>query len=254
MSLLSITDLSAGYGKLHVLHAVSLDVQGGQFIGLIGPNGSGKSTLIKSVFGLTDIFAGDIRFDGARLVGLPTETISQHGLAYVPQTRNVFTSLTVRENLQLARSMRQSGENDAARDLREACELFPILDERQSQRAARLSGGERQMLAIAIAWLAGPRLMLLDEPSAGLSPLMVTEVFRMLRQVCERGVTLVVVEQNARSLLRFCDYGYVLREGQIVFQGTAAAILSDEETAKSYLGIGARGRGNAAHTSDRELP
>ena len=236
MSLLTIDHLTAGYGKLEVIHELSLAVEAGQFIGLIGPNGSGKSTLVKSVFGLTNVFGGRISFRDSLLNDAPTETISAYGLAYVPQTQNVFTSLTVHENLSLAaRGLKRDQVDDA---LAQVFELFPILRERRSQRGGQLSGGERQMLAIAMAWFPRPELMLLDEPSAGLSPLLVTEIFRQLRQVCERGVTLVVVEQNARSLLRSCDYGYVLREGRIVFHGPSAAILADEETAKSYLGVG----------------
>jgi branched-chain amino acid transport system ATP-binding protein len=144
--------------------------------------------------------------------------------------------MTIRENLLLAG--RHLKHDQLEQNLATVFETFPILRTRQSQRAGQLSGGERQMLAISIAFLPRPRLMLLDEPSAALAPLLVTEIFRQLRQLCERGITLVVVEQNARSLLRWCDFGYVLREGQIVFQGTASAILADEETAKSYLGVG----------------
>jgi branched-chain amino acid transport system ATP-binding protein len=236
MSLLSIDHLSAGYGKLVVLHEVSVTVESGQFVALIGPNGSGKSTLIKSVFGLTDIFGGAIVFDGVPLIGLSTEVISRRGLAYVPQTHNVFTSMTLRENLQLA--VRHLDRAAASSALEQVFAMFPILSAREPQRAGQLSGGERQMLAIAMAWLPRPRLMMLDEPSAGLAPLVVTEIFKQLRKLCAAGTTLVVVEQNARSVLRVSDYGYVMREGQIVFQGTASAILSDEETAKNYLGVG----------------
>jgi branched-chain amino acid transport system ATP-binding protein len=238
MSLLVVDRLSAGYGKLVVLHGASLDVDPGQFIALIGPNGSGKSTFIKSVFGLTDIFGGTIIFDKTPLVGLPAEAISRLGLAYVPQSRNVFTTMTIRENLQLA--ARRLTRVDAERALDDVFSLFAILRERAQQHAGQLSGGERQMLAIALAWLARPRLMLLDEPSAGLAPLLVTEIFRQLRGLCERGVTLVVVEQNARSVLRVCDYGYVMREGQIAFQGKSSDLLADEETAKNYLGVAPR--------------
>lgn len=208
----------------------------GQFVGIFGPNGSGKSTLIKTVYGLTAVFGGTITLDGVSLKGIPAEKIGSYGVAYVPQNRNVFTTMTIRENLLLAGRHLKHDQFD--RTLSEIFEMFPILRERQAQRAGQLSGGERQMLAISIAFLPRPRLMLLDEPSAALSPLLVKEIFRQLRGLCDRGVTLVVVEQNARSLLRWCDYGYVLREGQIAFQGTAADILADEETAKSYLGIG----------------
>jgi branched-chain amino acid transport system ATP-binding protein len=238
VSLLTIDQLSAGYGKLVVVHEVSLAVERRQFVAILGPNGSGKSTLIKSVFGMTTVFGGAILMDGTPLLGLPTESISRYGIAYVPQTQNVFTSMTVRENLLLA--TRKAWKQDVQQALDAAFEMFPILEERQKQRAGRLSGGERQMLAIAIGWLSRPRLMLLDEPSAGLAPLLVTEIFRLLRQLCTDGITLVVVEQNARSVLRWCDYAWVLREGRIAFQGTADAILADEETVKSYLGVRAR--------------
>lgn len=236
MSLLKIENLTAGYGKLEVLHGVSLTVEPGQFIAILGPNGSGKSTLVKSVFGLTRIFGGTIFLEKTALVGLPTEKIGGFGLAYIPQRENVFTSMTIHDNLLLA--VRKLKQHATQQSLSEVYQLFPILEQRQKQRAGRLSGGERQMLAIALGWLSRPRLMLLDEPSAGLSPLFVKEIFRVLRQLCENGLTLVVVEQNARSILRWCDYAYVLREGQIAFQGTSADILADEETVKGYLGVG----------------
>jgi branched-chain amino acid transport system ATP-binding protein len=236
VSLLTINDLTAGYGKLEVLHGVSLTVEPGQFIAILGPNGSGKSTLVKSVFGLTRIFGGSIFFDKTSLLGLPTEKIGGYGLAYIPQRENVFTSMTIHDNLLLA--VRNLNQPAAQQSLSQIYQLFPILEQRQKQRAGRLSGGERQMLAIALGWLARPRLMLLDEPSAGLSPLFVKEIFRVLRQLCENGLTLAVVEQNARSILRWCDYAYILREGQIAFQGASADILADEETVKSYLGVG----------------
>jgi len=233
---LTFEKLSAGYGKLQILHEVSFSVEPGQFIGIFGPNGSGKSTLIKSVFGLTKVFGGTVTFDGFALTDLPTEKIGALGIAYVPQTRNIFTGMSIRENLLLAG--RQLEREKLNQTLQSIFEMFPVLRARQPQRTASLSGGERQMLAISIAFVPGPRLMLLDEPSAALSPLLVTEIFRQLRRMCERGVTLVVVEQNARSLLRWCDYGYVLREGVVVFRGSAEAILADEETAKSLLGVG----------------
>lgn len=237
MSLLTIDGLQAGYGKLLVLHDVALTVEAGQFLAILGPNGSGKSTLVKSVFGLTHIFAGSAKMNGVELLTLPTETIAQQGLAYVPQRENIFTAMTVRDNLLLA--VRKLKGTQAKQALDEAFAMFPILGEREKQYAGYLSGGERQMLAIAIAWLARPQLMLLDEPSAGLAPLFVTEIFQQLRRLCETGITLVVVEQNARSILRWCDYAYILREGQVAFHGTTADILADEETVKGYLGVGA---------------
>jgi branched-chain amino acid transport system ATP-binding protein len=155
----------------------------------------------------------------------------------VPQRENIFTSMTVRENLQLAG--RKLERAFSQQTLAEGFEIFPILREREQQAAGRLSGGERQMLAIAMARLSRPRLMLLDEPSAGLAPLLVKEIFQQLRRLCDDGLTLMVVEQNARSLLQWCDTAYILREGRVVFQGTAAAALADEETVKGYLGVGA---------------
>jgi branched-chain amino acid transport system ATP-binding protein len=234
--LLTIRGLRAGYGKLEVLHGVALSVEQGQFSAILGPNGSGKSTLVKSIFGLTRIFEGSIQFNGVELIGAPTEVIGSYGLAYVPQRDNIFTTLTIKENLLLA--ARKLGDGQANQALAETFELFPILQERRKQRAGQLSGGERQMLAIAIGYLARPRLMLLDEPSAGLAPLFVKEIFRRLRQLCEAGITLVVVEQNARSLLQWCDDAYILREGRVVFHGAAEATLADAETVKSYLGVG----------------
>jgi branched-chain amino acid transport system ATP-binding protein len=236
VSLLTINHLSAGYGKLVVLHQVSLAVEPGQFLAILGPNGSGKSTLVKSIFGLTNVFNGSIKFNGTELLGLATESVGSYGLAYVPQRESIFTSMTVRENLLLA--VRNLGRDQSNQALAEAFEMFPILKERQKQHSGLLSGGERQMLAIAIGWLSRPQLMLLDEPSAGLAPLFVTEIFKQLRRLCEDGITLVVVEQNARSILRWCDYTYILRGGQVAFQGTAADVLADEETVKSYLGVG----------------
>lgn len=246
--MLTIDHLNAGYGKLQILHDLSLAVQREQFTAVLGPNGSGKSTLLKSIFGLTDHFGGEICFQDRSLVGKATEQIGRQGIAYVPQRQNIFASMTVRENMLLA--VRYLPKTDAVRALAEAMDLFPILADRQAQVAGKMSGGERQMLAIAIGWLARPQLMLLDEPSAGLSPLFVTEVFRTLQALSRSGITLVVVEQNARSVLRWCDYAFVLREGQVVFGGTAAEILGDEETIKGYLGVG----GHAFFTNDVKQP
>ncbi|MEZ4728448.1 MAG: ABC transporter ATP-binding protein [Caldilineaceae bacterium] len=233
--MLTVHKITAGYGKLTILHEVDLTITAGQFVAVLGPNGSGKSTLLKTIFGLTDHMAGTITLDGRALTGIPTEALQQQGIAYVPQRQNVFAALTVRENLQLAVRERKTAATTAL--LQELFALFPILDKRQTQRAGKLSGGERQLLAIALAWLARPQLMLLDEPSAGLAPLMVTEVFKTLKVLNQQGIGLGVVEQNARSVLKVCDQAYVLREGQVVFHGTAADLLANEELVKSYLGV-----------------
>jgi branched-chain amino acid transport system ATP-binding protein len=238
--MITLDHLSAGYGKLTILHDISLIFGANQFTAILGPNGSGKSTLLKSIFGLTTIHSGSIRLEDHELVGLPTDRIGQRGIAYVPQRENVFTAMTVRENLLLA--LRKLSRADAARALDEAYALFPILPKRQHQRAGQLSGGERQMVAIALGWLARPRLMLLDEPSAGLSPLLTGEVFRTLQQLAAQNITLIVVEQNARSVLQWCDHVFILREGQLAFQGTTEQIRADEALFKQYLGVGGNKR------------
>lgn len=233
--MITIQSLHAGYGKLEILHDINLTFAGKQFTTVLGPNGSGKSTLMKSILGITTIHSGSIQFQQQELVGIRTEHISKLGIAYVPQRENVFTDLTVRENLQLgARTLPRDARSTA---LEEVHDLFPILGKRERQKAGLLSGGERQMVAMAIAWLTRPTIMLLDEPSAGLAPAVANEVFRVLQVLSQQGMTLVVVEQNARRILQFCDYAFVLREGQLAFQGTAEACLNDEETIKGYLGI-----------------
>ncbi len=233
--MLTVRDLNAGYGQLTVLHDLSLTIEAEQFTAILGPNGSGKSTLLKSVFGLTRIYSGSVQLNGQELVGLSPEDIGPHGIAYVPQRNNIFAAMTVRENLLLA--TRRLNRAESAPVLDKTYELFPILAKRLNQRAGQLSGGERQMLAIAIGWVTRPRLMLLDEPSAGLAPLLVIEVFRTLLLLRDQGITLVVVEQNARSILRWCSRVLIMREGQLAFQGTAQQCLEDEETVKTYLGV-----------------
>ena len=230
-----VESLTAGYGKLEILQDLSLSFQDAQFTAVLGPNGSGKSTLMKAIMGTNTVFGGSIVLNGQELIGMRTEVISRLGIAYVPQRENIFDELSVRENLQLGARSLTAASRPAA--LKELLEVFPILDRRQSQRAGLLSGGEHQMLAIAIAWLSRPKIMLLDEPSAGLAPAIAADVFRVLQDLVGQGITLVVVEQNARRALQYCDYAFVLREGRLAFAGTAAECLRDEETIKSYLGV-----------------
>ena len=234
--MITIQNLSAGYGKLEVLHDLTLTMAAQRMTAILGPNGSGKSTLLKAVFGLAKVFHGSIQLEGQELVGLETEVIGQRGIASVAQRENIFTTMTVRENLLLgARNLDNAA---AARALDEAYHLFPTLEKRQSQRAGQLSGGERQMVAIAIGWLSRPQAMLLDEPSAGLSPLMANEVFRALSELRAQKITLGVVEQNARSLLQWCDDVFVLREGALAFQGTVEECRANEDLLKNLLGVG----------------
>jgi ABC-type branched-subunit amino acid transport system ATPase component len=232
---ITVQALHAGYGKLEILHDINLVFAQRQFTTVLGPNGSGKSTLMKSILGLATVLSGSIKFNGQELIGVRTEQISSLGITYVPQRENVFTELSIRDNLLLG--MRSIAKDDRSRALEEVYDLFPILARRARQRAGQLSGGERQMVAIAIAWLTRPEIMILDEPSAGLAPIVANEVFRILQGLSQKGLTLVVVEQNARRILQYCDYVFVLREGQLVFQGTADECLNDPESIKGYLGV-----------------
>ena len=233
--MIQVQHLTAGYGKLEILQGLSLSFSEEQFSAVLGPNGSGKSTLMKAIMGVNRIFAGSIQLKGRELVGMPTEAISSLGVAYVPQRENIFDELTVLDNLQLGSRSLPQEERAAALD--ELLELFPILGRRRAQRAGLLSGGEHQMLAIAIGWLSRPTIMLLDEPSAGWRPLSRSRSSAFCKALSQQGITLIVVEQNARRVLQYCDYAYVLREGRLAFQGTAAECLRDEETIKGYLGV-----------------
>ena len=233
--MITVQALYAGYGKLEVLHDINLVFAEAHFTVVLGPNGSGKSTLLKSILGLATVLSGSIELNGQELVGIPTENISALGIAYVPQRENVFTELSIHDNLLLG--MRSMSKDERNLALEEVYDLFPLLARRTRQKAGQLSGGERQMVAIAIAWLTRPEIMILDEPSAGLAPIIASEVLRILHGLSDNGLTLVVVEQNARRILQYCDYAFVLREGQIVFQGAADECLNDPETIKGYLGV-----------------
>jgi ABC-type branched-subunit amino acid transport system ATPase component len=233
--MLSIHDLTAGYGKLEILHHLNLNIQLNRMTAILGPNGSGKSTLLKSIFGLTTITAGSIRYGDKELTGLPTERVGKYGIAYVPQRQNIFASMTVRENLALA--VRNLKRDEAEARLDNAYRLFPILSKREQQRTGLMSGGERQMVAIAMGWLMNPSLMLLDEPTAGLAPLVAKDVFETLHRLSENGITLIVVEQNARTALRWCEDVCILREGKLVFQGTADTFSADDSLLHTYLGL-----------------
>ena len=233
MPLLEVSGVVAGYGETEILHGVSLTVNDGEIVTIIGPNGCGKSTLMKTVVGLLTPRAGQIRFRGDPIAGRPTERIVRSGLCYVPQTANVFPSLTIRENLEMGAFVRA----DAGRArIAEMLELFPDLAERPQQKAGNLSGGQRQMLAIARALMLDPTLLLLDEPSAGLSPAMMGLVFDRMRDINGAGVSLLMVEQNARRALRMSHRGYILVAGENRLEDTGAALLHNPEVASLYLG------------------
>ena len=234
MALLEIKDLVAGYGASEVLHGISLQINPGEIVTLVGANGAGKSTTLRSIFGLTDIRAGQILFEGENLIGLKPHRIAGKGLAFVPQERSIFPSLTVFENLEM-------GAYTVERDqFEERLEMvyhrFPILKERHNQKAGTLSGGERQMLAIGRGLMVDPKLILLDEPSLGLAPKIIESLFEQIRAINEAGTTVFLVEQNARRALALADRGYVMELGQIMYEGRGRELLEDEQVQKAYLG------------------
>jgi branched-chain amino acid transport system ATP-binding protein len=223
--MLQVQDLRVRYGAVEVLHGISFEVAGGEVVALIGANGAGKTTTLAALSGLVSA-RGSIRFEGQAILGRPPHEIVRAGIVQVPEGRLVLAGMSVEENLRLA-----------ARDgVDEAYARFPILRERRRVSAGSLSGGEQQMLVIARALLARPRLLLLDEPSLGLAPKIVTEVFAVLAELKERGTTMLLVEQNAAKALRLADRGYVLELGRIALEGRAAELLRDERVARVYLG------------------
>ena len=233
MSLLDVWDLEAGYGDLQVLYGVDLAVAEGEYVAIVGPNGAGKSTAMKAVVGLAAHMGGEITFDGEDIAGLPPQNIIERGVGYVPQSDNVFPTLTVEENLTIGAYLL----GDLPDERREVVlEQFPILGERPDQRAGNLSGGQQQMLAMARALIPDPPLLLLDEPSAGLAPDLVEEMFDHIDRINERGVTVLIVEQNAKTALRRCDRGYVLAQGENRYTDDGDALLSDPEVRQQFLG------------------
>ncbi len=236
-TLLEVRDLTAGYGGgPPVLHGVSLVVEEGGVTALLGANGAGKTTTLRALCGMIPATAGEIRFAGERIDGQPTEAIARRGIAHVPDGRGTFAELTVEENLRLGAITRRD-RAAVAEDFERVFGLFPRLRERRRQQAGTLSGGEQQMLAIARALLLRPRLLLLDEPSFGLAPLMVQEIFRILAHVrAEAGVAVLLVEQNAALALDLADHACLLETGRVVLQGEAAALRRDAAVRRAYLG------------------
>jgi branched-chain amino acid transport system ATP-binding protein len=234
--LLSVRGLHAGYGRAEVLSGLDLDLPAGQVVTVIGPNGAGKSTTLNALMGVLPA-RGRILLDGEDIAGLSLEERVMRGLALVPEKRELFTTMSVEDNLLLGgyRPLRL-GQRDWREQLAQVFELFPRLLERREQLAGTLSGGERQMLAVGRALMARPKVLMLDEPSLGLAPLVVKEVFRIVTTLRERGVSVLLVEQNARAALEVADYGYVLETGAIALQGPAAALAGDGRVVETYLG------------------
>jgi branched-chain amino acid transport system ATP-binding protein len=235
MSLLELHDVSGGYGPVRVLHDIDLAVDEGHVVVVLGANGAGKTTTLRAISGVIHV-AGDLRFDGVSIAGKGPEAVSRLGIAHVPQGRGTFTDLTVEDNMRIGAVNRR--DNDIERDLARWFEVFPRLGERRRQDAGSMSGGEQQMLALARAMMARPRLLLLDEPSLGLAPLVTRELFARLGDLNrEEGLTVLVVEQNANLALDIGHWGYVLETGRIAVQGPAQQLHDDEAVRKAYLGF-----------------
>jgi branched-chain amino acid transport system ATP-binding protein len=233
--LLEMSNIHAGYGKLQILRGVSLKIEAGQVISIIGPNGAGKSTMFKALFGLLRVTEGNVTFEGRDVTNAPPRDLLAAGIALVPQGRNVFPLMSVDQNLRLGAYIRKNDqqlENDIAR----VYDTFPMLREARSKRAADLSGGQQQMLEMGRAMLLSPKLLLLDEPTLGLAPIVFKEIFRMIERLREQGQTILMVEQNAAQALDISDYAYVLELGRNKFEGTGEAIRTDERIRHLYLG------------------
>jgi branched-chain amino acid transport system ATP-binding protein len=230
---LEVSGLNAWYGNLQVLREVSLRVDEGEIVTLLGPNGAGKTTLVQGIFGYIPKVTGSISFRGREIRGLPPYEVVGLGLGMVPEKRELFPKMTVMENLELGAHLRGRGGKEAG----EMFALFPVLSERKDQLAGTLSGGEQQMLAIARCLMGGPSLMVLDEPSLGLSPLFVTTVLDAVKALNDRGLTILLVEQNVQHALEISDRGYILENGRIAASGTAGELMVDEHVKEAYLGL-----------------
>jgi branched-chain amino acid transport system ATP-binding protein len=235
MVLLEVRDIHAGYGRMEVLKGVTLAVQSGQIASIIGPNGAGKSTVFKTIFGLLPVRQGRVVFAGEDVTNRPPGDLLHRGLAYVPQGRNVFPLMSVEENLLLGAYIRTWSE-ELRGELERVYEVFPVLRERRRARAGNLSGGQQQMLEMGRALLLRPKLVLLDEPTLGLAPLVFREIFRIIKDLRQHGQTILMVEQNAAKALEISDYAYVLEVGQNRYEGSGRAILDDPRVKRLYLG------------------
>lgn len=233
MSLLKAENITAGYGEMDILHEVGIELRKGEIVALIGPNGAGKSTLMKTIFGLLRPRKGKITFEGQDITGRAPDQVVRLGICYVPQTDNVFPSLTVKENLEMGAFILNE---DLSGRIERVYRVFPDLKRFHNKKAGSLSGGQRQMLAMGRALMLDPKVLLLDEPSAGLAPKLVELIFEKILDINETGVSILMVEQNAKQALKMADRGYVLATGRNRFEGTGEELLSDPQVAKLYLG------------------
>jgi branched-chain amino acid transport system ATP-binding protein len=233
--LLRVENLNVHYGGIHALRGISLNVEEGKIISLIGANGAGKSTTLRAVMGLEKPSDGKIIYQDQDITGKATKEIVKSNLVLVPEGRRVFTNLTVKENLVLGAYLRKNQES-IDEDMKWVFDLFPILKNRQQQKAGTMSGGEQQMLAVGRALMTKPKLLMMDEPSLGLAPLIVKNIFEIIKKINQEGVTILLIEQNAKASLEISDYAYVLETGQVFMQGKGLELLNNEEVKKAYLG------------------
>lgn len=233
--MLKVNDLSVHYGVIQAVRGISLEVNEGEIVTLIGANGAGKTTTLRTISGLVKPSAGTIEFEGKPIQKVSPQKIVTHGISQVPEGRHVFPGLTVQENLEMGAFLRKDNEG-IKKSFSEIYERFPILKERKNQDASTLSGGEQQMLAMGRALMSKPRLLLLDEPSMGLAPIFIKEIFNIIQEIQQQGTTVLLIEQNAKMALSIADRGYVIETGKIVLQGTGAELLASEEVKKAYLG------------------
>lgn len=233
-TILKVDDINVYYGSIHAIKGISFEVEEGEVVTLIGANGAGKSTTLNTISGLLRSKTGSIEFMGQSLAKVPSHKIVERGLALVPEGRRIFLQMTVQENLEMGAFTQKGGETQ--QDLEKIYALFPRLKERLKQMAGTLSGGEQQMLAMGRALMSRPKLLMLDEPSLGLAPLVVQGIFDIIRTVNEQGVTVLLIEQNANMALKIADYAYVLETGNITKSGTGAELLADESIKEAYLG------------------
>ena len=233
MTFLSGENLVVGYGAADILHGCSIDVNKGEIAVIVGPNGSGKSTVMKAIFGMLTLKSGSVKIDGEDITSVSVFERVKKGMAFVPQTNNVFASLTVEENLEMGAFLQK---DDFSSTIDEVYSLFPVLKEKRKQEAGELSGGQRQQVAVGRALMTKPQVLMLDEPTAGVSPIIMDELFDRIIEISKRGISILMVEQNAKQALNIADKGFVLTQGVNKFSGTGISLLSNPEVRKSFLG------------------
>ena len=234
--MLDLKGINAGYGSFQALFDISLTVNAGEAVSVIGPNGAGKTTLMRVISGMTAPFSGEMEMEGKSLSSFPPHQIVELGIAHVPENRRLFPGMTVEDNLKLG-AFAKTARGDSAKNLEFGYELFPRMKERRSQLAGTMSGGEQQMCAIGRAIMSGPKLLLMDEPSAGLAPVVVQQVFSLVRRIREEGYTVLIVEQNVQQVLQVVDRAYLLEAGQLIDSGKSEDLLESETVRKAYMGL-----------------